>query len=82
MFTDSFITYGRAKINWKLQNFSKDLLDPTRTISLPPLYSPEFRVMLSNSFSTKWYVNLVNYPEFYSLIYIIGSSWLLETNLN
>lgn len=70
MVSDSFITYGRAKINWKLQNFSKDLLDSSHVINLPPLYSPEFRVILSNSFSTKWYVNLVNNHEFYLLFYI------------
>ncbi|XP_070508297.1 speckle-type POZ protein-like [Chironomus tepperi] len=54
MFCDNFVTYGRAIINWKLQNFNKDLLDSRNVVSLPPLYSPDFRVVLSNHFTTKW----------------------------
>ncbi|CAG9797118.1 unnamed protein product [Chironomus riparius] len=54
MYSNNFITYGRALINWKLQNFSSDLLDSRNVVNLPSLYSPEFKLILSNSFATKW----------------------------
>lgn len=49
----SNISYGRVVINWKLMNFSKDLLDAENFPSFPVIYSPEFQVYVGYE-STKW----------------------------